>query len=183
MMRRPRRPPQPASYRSTPPRAYGGSSSRPSLMCRRRSPSMPTCRRATRPCAILPAFISASRCRFVPHMGRRRGGVAAVSELQGRSRAGAGLRHRPAPALGGARSSFDTAPKIIARLPFVDRADHPAAIPVFVVSRVAPDANGEGGRKPGACGSPAGARRRRRRSPPSPRSWRCPIAPSTGRRC
>jgi chorismate mutase len=33
-----------------------------------------------------------------------------------------------------------TAPKIIARLPFVERADHPAAIPVFVVSRVAPDA-------------------------------------------
>ena len=34
---------------------------------------------------------------------------------------------------------FDAAPKIIARLPFVDRADHPAAVPVFVVSRVAPD--------------------------------------------
>ena len=32
------------------------------------------------------------------------------------------------------------APKIIARLPFVERADHPAAIPVFVVSRVAADA-------------------------------------------
>lgn len=29
------------------------------------------------------------------------------------------------------------APKIIARLPFVERADHPAALPVFVVSRVA----------------------------------------------
>jgi chorismate mutase len=33
-----------------------------------------------------------------------------------------------------------TAPKIIARLPFVERADHPAALPVFVVSRVADDA-------------------------------------------
>ncbi|MBN8979730.1 MAG: chorismate mutase [Rhizobiales bacterium] len=32
------------------------------------------------------------------------------------------------------------APKIIARLPFVERADHPAATPVFVVSRVAADA-------------------------------------------
>ena len=35
---------------------------------------------------------------------------------------------------------FDTAPKIIARLPFVERADHPAGLPVFVVSRVAADA-------------------------------------------
>ena len=32
------------------------------------------------------------------------------------------------------------APKIIARLPFVERADHPAALPVFMVSRVADDA-------------------------------------------
>ncbi|HWV97000.1 MAG TPA: chorismate mutase, partial [Xanthobacteraceae bacterium] len=32
------------------------------------------------------------------------------------------------------------APKIIARLPFVERADHPAALPVFVVSRVADSA-------------------------------------------
>jgi hypothetical protein len=35
---------------------------------------------------------------------------------------------------------FDSAPKIIARLPFVDRPDHPAALPVFVISRVAADA-------------------------------------------
>src|SRR5512141_3239640 len=34
----------------------------------------------------------------------------------------------------------DSAPKIIARLPFVERADHPAALPVFVLSRVAADA-------------------------------------------
>ncbi len=33
-----------------------------------------------------------------------------------------------------------SAPKIIARLPFIERADHPAALPVFVVSRVAADA-------------------------------------------
>ncbi|MEP7030983.1 MAG: hypothetical protein ABI830_08640, partial [Pseudolabrys sp.] len=35
---------------------------------------------------------------------------------------------------------FDAAPKIIARLPFVERADHPAALPVFVISRAAADA-------------------------------------------
>src|SRR6185312_6399100 len=35
---------------------------------------------------------------------------------------------------------FDAAPKIIARLPFVERPDHPAALPVFVLSRVAPEA-------------------------------------------
>jgi hypothetical protein len=34
---------------------------------------------------------------------------------------------------------FDTAPKIIARLPFIDRPDHPAAVPVFVISRAAAD--------------------------------------------
>jgi chorismate mutase len=33
----------------------------------------------------------------------------------------------------------DDAPKIIARLPFVERPNHPAALPVFVVSRAAPD--------------------------------------------
>jgi chorismate mutase len=33
-----------------------------------------------------------------------------------------------------------TAPKIIARLPFLERADHPAALPVFAISRVADDA-------------------------------------------
>src|SRR5215467_2818828 len=34
----------------------------------------------------------------------------------------------------------DGAPKIIARLPFVERADHPAALPVFLVSRVSDSA-------------------------------------------
>src|ERR1700750_371471 len=34
----------------------------------------------------------------------------------------------------------DDAQKIIARLPFIERADHPAALPVFVVSRVADSA-------------------------------------------
>src|ERR1700755_463605 len=34
----------------------------------------------------------------------------------------------------------DGAPKIIARFPFLERADHPAALPVFVISRGADDA-------------------------------------------
>lgn len=34
----------------------------------------------------------------------------------------------------------DDAPKIIARLPFVERPDHPAGLPVFIVARPAPDA-------------------------------------------
>jgi chorismate mutase len=34
----------------------------------------------------------------------------------------------------------EDAPKIIARLPFVERADHPAGLPVFALSRAAPDA-------------------------------------------
>jgi hypothetical protein len=34
----------------------------------------------------------------------------------------------------------DKAPKIIARLPFVERPDHPAGLPVFIVARPAPDA-------------------------------------------
>ncbi len=75
---------------------------------------------------------------FVPHMGAA-SVVAAVSESKG------DLGLVPAFALAGAGAwwnalEFDAAPKIIARLPFVDRADHPAAVPVFVVSRAAPDA-------------------------------------------
>src|SRR2546428_3243990 len=75
---------------------------------------------------------------FVPHVGAA-GGVAAVSESKG----DLGLVPAFAAAGDGAwwnALEFDAAPKIIARLPFVDRADHPAAVPVFVVSRAAPDA-------------------------------------------
>lgn len=73
---------------------------------------------------------------FVPHMGAS-GVVAAVSESKG----DLGL----VPAVAGAGAwwnalEFDSAPKIIARLPFVERDDHPAALPVFVLSRVAADA-------------------------------------------
>jgi len=75
---------------------------------------------------------------FVPHMGAS-GVVAAVSASKG------DLGLVPAIAVPGAGAwwsalEFDAAPKIIARLPFVERPDHPAALPVFVISRVAADA-------------------------------------------
>ena len=75
---------------------------------------------------------------FIPHMGAA-GVVAAVSESKG------DLGLVPALAVAGAGAwwnalEFDASPKIIARLPFVERADHPAALPVFVISRVAADA-------------------------------------------
>ena len=75
---------------------------------------------------------------FVPHMGAA-SVVAAVSASKG------DLGLVPAVPVAGAGAlwsalEFDAAPKIIARLPFVERADHPAALPVFVVSRVAGDA-------------------------------------------
>ena len=75
---------------------------------------------------------------FVPHMGAA-SVVAAVTESKG------DLGLVPAFAVAGAGPwwaalEFDTAPKIIARLPFVERANHPAALPVYVVSRAAADA-------------------------------------------
>ncbi len=75
---------------------------------------------------------------FVPHAGAA-SVVAAVSESKG------DLGLVPAFATAGAGPwwaalEFDTAPKIIARLPFVERPNHPAALPVFVVSRVSADA-------------------------------------------
>ena len=75
---------------------------------------------------------------FVPHMGAA-SVVAAVSDSKG------DLGLVPAFSMAGAGAwwsalEFDTAPKVIARLPFVERADHPAGVPVFVVSRAAADA-------------------------------------------
>jgi chorismate mutase len=75
---------------------------------------------------------------FVPHMGAA-GAVAAVSSSKG------DLALVPAFGIAGAGAwwsalEFDAAPKIIARLPFVERSDHPAGLPAFVVSRAAPDA-------------------------------------------
>jgi chorismate mutase len=75
---------------------------------------------------------------FEPHMG-----AASVVQAVTASRGDLGLV--PAFAVAGAGPwwtalEFETAPKIIARLPFVERANHPAGLPVFVVSRVAADA-------------------------------------------
>ncbi len=75
---------------------------------------------------------------FVPHMG-----ASSVVEAVTESKGDLGLVPAFAIAGGGpwwAALEFATAPKIIARLPFVERADHPAAMPLFVVSRVAADA-------------------------------------------
>jgi chorismate mutase len=75
---------------------------------------------------------------LVAHMGAS-AVVAAVSEAAG------DLGLVPAFGLPGAGAwwnalEFDSAPKIIARLPFVERPDHPAALPTFVLSRIADDA-------------------------------------------
>src|SRR4051794_39412766 len=73
---------------------------------------------------------------FVTHMGA--GGVVTAVAA---SRGDIGL----VSATGGSTTWWtalegDGAPKIIASLPFVERADHPAALPVFVVSRVSDSA-------------------------------------------
>ena len=75
---------------------------------------------------------------LVPHAG-----AANVVQAVTASKGDLGLV--PAFALAGAGPwwtalEFDAAPKIIARLPFLERADHPAGLPVFVISRVAADA-------------------------------------------
>jgi chorismate mutase len=75
---------------------------------------------------------------FVPHAGAA-SVVAAVSSSKG------DLGLVPAFATAGAGPwwtalEFNAAPKIIARLPFVERANHPAAMPVFALSRASPDA-------------------------------------------
>jgi chorismate mutase len=75
---------------------------------------------------------------FVAHMG-----AATVVEAVSGSKGDLGLV--PAFAIADAGPwwtalEFTSAPKIIARLPFVERPDHPAALPVFVISRVAADA-------------------------------------------
>jgi chorismate mutase len=75
---------------------------------------------------------------FVAHMG-----AAAVVAAVSASKGDLGLVPAFDIASAGAWWSaleFDAAPKIIARLPFVERSDHPAALPVFVISRVAADA-------------------------------------------
>src|SRR5215210_5092025 len=74
---------------------------------------------------------------FVPHVGAP-GVVAAVAKSKG------DLGLVPAFASAGSGAWWtalepEGTPKIIARLPFVERADHPAALPVFAISRASPD--------------------------------------------
>lgn len=75
---------------------------------------------------------------LVPHAG-----AASVVQAVTASKGDLGLV--PAFAIAGAGAwwtalEFDHAPKIIARLPFLERGNHPAGLPVFVISRVAADA-------------------------------------------
>lgn len=75
---------------------------------------------------------------LVPHMGAG-GVIAAVTSVRG------DLGLVSATGIGGGGPWWQAlepadAPKIIARLPFVERPDHPAALPVFAVSNPAPDA-------------------------------------------
>jgi chorismate mutase len=75
---------------------------------------------------------------IVPHLGAA-GVVAAVAA----SRGDLGLVPVAASAADGAwwtALEADDAPKIIARLPFVEREDHPAALPVFAIARPHPEA-------------------------------------------
>lgn len=65
-----------------------------------------------------------SAAAAVEAVAKSKGDLALVSAISGRTPWWRMLEHAGAP-------------KIIARLPFVERADHPAALPVFVVSRVA----------------------------------------------
>lgn len=77
---------------------------------------------------------------FLGHMSPA-GVVAAVAD----SRGDLGL----VPATAASRAWWsalegEDAPKIIARLPFVERTDHPAGLPVFAIARPHPDAIGQG---------------------------------------
>ena len=125
-----------ASCRSTPSRASGASSSRPSPTCRRRSRCMRMSRSANPRCGIRRGFISASSCPMSRISARR----PRSRRWRNRRAIWRWSRRSPAARRGGSRSKPSGAPKIIARLPFLERADHPAALPVFVVSRVADDA-------------------------------------------
>jgi hypothetical protein len=74
---------------------------------------------------------------FVTHIGAP-GVVAAVAASQG------DLGLVPANAVAGAPAWWTAlegdGPKIIARLPFVERSDHPAGLPVYAIARPQPDA-------------------------------------------
>ncbi|MGH6845119.1 MAG: chorismate mutase, partial [Methylocella sp.] len=78
-------------------------------------------------------------CRFhfgftVPYVAHQ--GAARVIEAVARSRGDLGIVRAGAPAGPWWRGLIEPeAPKIIARLPFVERPDHPAGMPVFVIAK------------------------------------------------
>jgi chorismate mutase len=75
---------------------------------------------------------------YVPHHG-----AGAVIDAVAASEGDLGVLRSSGPLGDGAwwmRLVDPDAPKIIARLPFVERPDHPAGLPVFVVAKLAPDA-------------------------------------------
>lgn len=73
----------------------------------------------------------------VPHMGPI-GVIDAVSQSVG-DLGMFSLEGAPGGTAWWRRLAAPEAPKVIARLPFVERADHPAGLPVFVISRPLPD--------------------------------------------
>lgn len=78
----------------------------------------------------------------VPYVGHH--GAAAVIDAVARSAGDLGVLRSAGASGDGAwwtRLVGDDAPKIIARLPFVERPDHPAGLPVFVVARLAAGAS------------------------------------------
>src|SRR5438105_3160310 len=91
-----------------------------------------------------PAMSDSARfhiCFSVPFLGHM--GAAGVLAALAASKGDLGLV--AAAGTAGARAWWQAleareAPKIIARLPFVERADHPAGLPVFAVARPHPDA-------------------------------------------
>src|SRR5262249_1648981 len=73
---------------------------------------------------------------LVPHMG-----AAGVVAEVGKSKGDLGLVSATAPSSAWwSALEGDDAPKIIARLPFIERGNHPAGLPVFAIARPQPDA-------------------------------------------
>lgn len=81
----------------------------------------------------------------VPYIGHH--GAGAVIDAVAASAGDLGVLRASGGLADGAwwmRMVGDGAPKIIARLPFVERPNHPAGLPVFVVARLAPEAMAHG---------------------------------------
>src|SRR5436190_10475998 len=76
---------------------------------------------------VVPYVTHFSAQAAVEALATRKGDLALVSAISSRTPWWIGLE-------------AEGAPKIIARWPFLERADHPAALPVFVISRVADNA-------------------------------------------